>query len=247
MLKAIIVDDEDRSIENLAQLLEVYCSEIELVATAKTIQDACIAIETYKPSIVFLDIDMPPDTGFDLLKKYDELPFDVIFVTAYDYYAIDAIKFSALYYVMKPIKADELREAVTKAIKKHTKNGSIPAQFIKSIHGREEKLKRIVVNTLKESEIIDLDDIYYIEAKNVYSILYMNGNKKLVCSQRSLKDYNEMLADKGFFRCHKSYLVNLHQIASLDKHEGNEIILKDKSHIPLARRRKEELMSLLMG
>ena len=245
MLKAIIVDDEDRSLENLAQLLDVYCSEIEIVATAKTIEDAFLSIETYKPSIVFLDIDMPPDTGFDLLKKYDELPFDVIFVTAYDYYAIDAIKFSALYYVMKPIKADELREAVTKAIKKHTKNGSIPAQFIKSIHGREEKLKRIVVNTLKESEIIDLGDICYIEAENVYSILYLLGNKKLVCSQRSLKDYDEMLADKGFFRCHKSYLVNLSHIVSLDKQDNHDIILKNHAKIPLARRRKDELLSLL--
>lgn len=245
MLKAIIVDDEDRSLENLAQLLDVYCSEIEIVATAKTIEDAFLSIETYKPSIVFLDIDMPPDTGFDLLKKYDELPFDVIFVTAYDYYAIDAIKFSALYYVMKPIKADELREAVTKAIKKHTKNGSIPAQFIKSLHGSEEKLKRIVVNTLKESEIIDLSDIYYIEAENVYSILYLLGDKKLVCSQRSLKDYDEMLADKGFFRCHKSYLVNLSHIVSLDKQDNHDIILKNHTKIPLARRRKDELLSLL--
>ena len=245
MLKAIIVDDEDRSLENLAQLLDVYCSEIEIVATAKTIGDAFLSIETYKPSIVFLDIDMPPDTGFDLLKKYDELPFDVIFVTAYDYYAIDAIKFSALYYVMKPIKADELKEAVTKAIKKHSKNGSIPAQFIKSLHGREEKLKRIVVNTLKESEIIDLSDIYYIEAENVYSILYLLGDKKLVCSQRSLKDYDEMLADKGFFRCHKSYLVNLSHIVSLDKQDNHDIILKNHTKIPLARRRKDELLSLL--
>ena len=245
MLKAIIVDDEDRSLENLAQLLDVYCSEIEIVATAKTIGDAFLSIETYKPSIVFLDIDMPPDTGFDLLKKYDELPFDVIFVTAYDYYAIDAIKFSALYYVMKPIKADELREAVTKAIKKHSKNNSIPAQFIKSLHGREEKLKRIVVNTLKESEIIDLSDIYYIEAENVYSILYLLGDKKLVCSQRSLKDYDEMLADKGFFRCHKSYLVNLSHIVSLDKQDNHDIILKNHTKIPLARRRKDELLSLL--
>ena len=104
MIKAILVDDEERSLENLSKLLQAYCKDVQIVAKANTVANAYAKIQEHQPNLVFLDIDMPPDTGFDLLKKYDELPFDVIFVTAYDYYAIDAIKFSALYYIMKPIK-----------------------------------------------------------------------------------------------------------------------------------------------
>jgi two-component system LytT family response regulator len=247
MIKAILVDDEERSLENLTKLLQAYCKDVQILARANAVEDAYAKIQEHKPDLVFLDIDMPPDTGFDLLKKYHELPFDVIFVTAYDYYAIDAIKFSALYYIMKPIKADELKEAVAKAIKLNHKKNHVQTEFIKQLHPNQEKLQRLVVNTVKESELIDLENILYIQAENVYSTIYLTNAKKITCSQRSIKDYEEMLKDKGFFRCHKSYLVNIHQIARLDKQEGSEIILKDKSHIPLARRRKEELMSLLSG
>ncbi|MCE2963419.1 MAG: LytR/AlgR family response regulator transcription factor [Chitinophagales bacterium] len=245
MIKAVLVDDEERSLENLTKLLQAYCKDVQIVAKANTVADAYSKIQEYKPNLVFLDIDMPPDTGFDLLRKYDELPFDVIFVTAYDYYAIDAIKFSALYYIMKPIKVEELKEAVAKAIKLNLKKNRVQTEFIKQLHPKREKLQRIVVNTVKESELIELENILYIEASNVYSTIYITDSKKIICSQRSIKDYEEMLTDKGFFRCHKSFLVNLHQIASLDKQEGSEIILKNKGHIPLARRRKEELMSLI--
>ncbi|MBL7788248.1 MAG: response regulator transcription factor [Chitinophagales bacterium] len=247
MIKAILVDDEERSIENLSKLLSSYCKEIEIVAKACSVKDAYAKIQEHRPDLVFLDIDMPPYTGFDLLKKYDELPFDVIFVTAYDYYAIDAIKFSALYYIMKPIKVEELKDAVAKAIKLNLKKNRVQTEFIKQLDTQKDKLKRIVINTIKESELIELENILYIEADNVYSTIHLSNSKKVICSQRSIKDYEEMLLDKGFFRCHKSFLVNIKQIASLDRHEGSDIVLKDKSHIPLARRRKEELMSLIGG
>ena len=247
MIKAILVDDEERSLENLSKLLQAYCKDVQIVDKANTVANAYAKIQEHQPNLVFLDIDMPPDTGFDLLKKYDEIPFDVIFVTAYDYYAIDAIKFSALYYIMKPIKVEELKDAVARAIKLNLKKNRVQTAFIKQLNSNQEKLQRLVVNTIKESELIELENIYYIEAENIYSTIFLPNNKKIICSQRSIKDYEEMLTDKGFFRCHKSYLVNLQQIASIDKQEGSEIILKNKSHIPLARRRKEELMSLLMG
>lgn len=247
MIKAILVDDEERSIENLSKLLSSYCKEIEIVAKACSVKDAYAKIQEHRPDLVFLDIDMPPYTGFDLLKKYDELPFDVIFVTAYDYYAIDAIKFSALYYIMKPIKVVELKDAVAKAIKLNLKKNRVQTEFIKQLDTQKDKLKRIVINTIKESELIELENILYIEADNVYSTIHLSNSKKVICSQRSIKDYEEMLLDKGFFRCHKSFLVNIKQIAGLDRHEGSDIVLKDKTHIPLARRRKEELMSLIGG
>ena len=159
MIKAILVDDEERSLENLSKLLQAYCKDVQIVDKANTVANAYAKIQEHQPNLVFLDIDMPPDTGFDLLKKYDEIPFDVIFVTAYDYYAIDAIKFSALYYIMKPIKVEELKDAVARAIKLNLKKNRVQTAFIKQLNSNQEKLQRLVVNTIKESELIELENI----------------------------------------------------------------------------------------
>lgn len=244
-MKAIVVDDEARSIDNLCKLLAQYCPIVQVQATANNIADAYEKIIIHQPDIVFLDIDMPPDTGFDLLKKFDEIPFEVIFVTAYDYYAIDAIKFSALYYIMKPVRVDELVNAVEKAQKTYLKNNKTSSTYLKLLNPKGETLKRIIINTLQETKLLELYDINYIEADNAYSMIYTLENKKIICSQRSIKDYEEMLKDKGFFRCHKSYLVNLSHISGLNKREGGELILKNQVQIPVARRRKEELLKLL--
>jgi len=245
MIKAIVVDDEVRSIDNLCKLLAQYCPMVQIQATSNNIGDAYSKITLLQPDVVFLDIDMPPDTGFDLLKKFDEVPFEVIFVTAYDYYAIDAIKFSALYYIMKPVRVDELVNAVGKAQKTYLKNNQASSAYLKLLNPKDGVLKRILINTQQETKLVELHDINYIEADNAYSIIYTLENKKLVCSQRSIKDYEEMLKDKGFFRCHKSYIINLGHISGLNKREGSEVILKNQIQIPVARRRKEELLKLL--
>lgn len=244
MLNAIIIDDEVRSLENLSLLLSKYCPEVTILSTADNINDAYIEIEKHKPELIFLDIDIPPDTGFDLLKKYDTIPFEVIFVTAYDFYAIDAIKFSALYYILKPIKVDELKSAIEKAKKKLSTNNSITTNFFKQLDVSNSKPSRIIINTIKETELIELENIYYLEAESVYTTFYLKDGKKITCSQKNLKDYEELLSDKGFFRTHRSFLVNINEVDYVDKSEGNEVILKNKMSIPLARRRKEEFLKL---
>lgn len=244
MLNAIIIDDEVRSLENLSLLLSKYCPEVTILCTADNINDAYTEIEKHKPELIFLDIDIPPDTGFDLLKKYDTIPFEVIFVTAYDFYAIDAIKFSALYYILKPIKADELKSAIEKAKKKLSTNNSTTTNFFKQLDISNSKPSRIIINTIKETELIELKNIYYLEAESLYTTFYLKDGKKITCSQKNLKDYEELLSDKGFFRTHRSYLVNVNEVDYVDKSEGNEVILKNKMSIPLARRRKEEFLKL---
>ena len=241
-MKAVIVDDEERSRRILSTLIGTHCTDIDIVAQSNNIDDAFLVIDEHKPDIVFLDIDMPPHTGFDLLRMYETIPFEVIFVTAYDFYAIDAIKFSALYYILKPIKVEELKMAIQKANKKATAHSTVTSDYIRHLNSPTKEISRIIINTHRETEMIELSDINYIHSESVYTIFHLLSGKQVICTQKSLTDYEEMLVDKGFFRVHRSYIVNLREIISLDKKEGDEILLKNKELIPLARRRKEEFL-----
>ena len=241
-MRAIIVDDEERSRRILKSFIKSYCPVVQLVAEAEDIDSAYNAILESKPELVFLDIDMPPYTGFDLLKKFDNIPFEIIFVTAYDYYAIDAIKFSALYYILKPIKVEELKAAIEKASIKLNNHSDVTTKYIKQLN--PSSLNRIVINTMKDSKLISLEEILYIESENIYSTFHLVGDKKITCSQKNLSDYEDLLSDKGFFRTHRSFLVNIKQIDSLLKTEGGEILLKNKITLPLARRRKEDFLKV---
>lgn len=241
-MRAIIVDDEERSRRILKSFIKSYCPVIQLVAEAEDIDSAYKSILESKPELVFLDIDMPPYTGFDLLRKFDSIPFEIIFVTAYDYYAIDAIKFSALYYILKPIKVEELKAAIEKASIKLNNHSDVTTKYIKQLNPAS--LDRIVINTIKDAKLISLEEILYIESENIYSTFHLVGDKKITCSQKNLSDYEELLSDKGFFRTHRSFLVNMKQIDSLIKMEGGEILLKNKSTLPLARRRKEDFLKV---
>lgn len=244
MLKAIIIDDEIRCIENLNLIIENFCTGVEIIGTYREIDVAYNAIDSLKPDIVFLDVDMPPYTGFDLLRKYDELPFEVIFVTAYNYYAIDAIKFSALDYIMKPVKSDELQIAITKAKKRVLKQARISTDYFRHLDSTSSQINKILINSAKKSELVSLEDIIYLEAAKSYTIIYLKSNKSIVCSQRNLKEYEELLEDKGFFRTHKSFLVNIKEIEAIDKQNGTEIITKQEHRIPLAFRRKNAFLKL---
>lgn len=244
MINAIIIDDEIRSIELLEQLIQKYCPDIKVLGTCMNIEEAYMQILSKSPELIFLDVDMPPNTGFELLSKFDHLPFEVIFVTAFDHYAIDAIKFSALYYILKPIRIYDLKDAILKAKEKITRNEITESGFITQILQSPHEIKRVVINSQNGSDVIDLDCIVHIEADNSYSIFHLIDHRKIV-STRSIKEYELMLQDKGFFRVHKSYIVNLNFVQSVDKTDGNEIILKNHQKIPLALRRKEDFMKLL--
>lgn len=244
MINALIVDDEIRSIENLSQLIHKYCPDIHVLETCLNIDDAYKKIQSLVPDLIFLDVDMSPHTGFDLLRKFDHLPCEVIFVTAFDHYAIDAIKFSALYYILKPIRIDDLKDAILKAKEKMNKGERTDSRFIAQILHAPHEIKRVVVNSQNGTEVLELENIVHIEADNSYSIFHLTDNRKIV-STKSIKEYELMLQDKGFFRVHKSHIVNLNFVQSLDKSCGDEIILKNQQKVPLALRRKEDFMKWL--
>ncbi len=246
MLKAIIVDDEKLSRETIANILKLYCNTILVVAEAENVKTAYSLIKQHHPDIVFLDIDMPGGTGFDLLKKYDTIPFNVIFITAYQEHAVRAFKFSAIDYLLKPIHPDELIEAVKKAEVMADKNNlSLRLEaFLNNFNSPNAENKRIVLKTSDQIYLVNVKDIIHCESDGNYTYFFTADSKKILVST-TIKEYEEMLSAFGFFRTHQSHLVNTNYIDRFDKKEGGTIILKNGSVIPVAVRKKDALMSLL--
>lgn len=242
MISAILIDDENRAIEGLKSLLSKYCPDVEIVSTAFDIDQAYQEILSKKPHLIFLDVDMPPNTGFDLLKKFDVLPFEVIFVTAYDHYAIEAIKFSALYYLLKPIKIDDLKDAIEKAKIKLSLAQNLP-NYSDKILNDQGQISRIVIKGQQGIDLVELDDILYLKAENVYTNLVLKNNKKIL-STKSLKDYELLLYNKGFFRIQKSYIVSLKHVIHCNTSE-NIVTVSNHDKISLSQNQKEEFLKLL--
>lgn len=246
-MKAIIVDDEEKSRRVLRSLLEKFCREVEVCADADNVQSAIQLIEEHKPQLVFLDIQMPTGSGFNLLRHYKELPFEVIFVTSYDEYAINAIKFSALDYLMKPVEVEELKAAVSKANKKTSTTNSKGLQVINLLNNTSDNHveKSVAVHVNEKVMFIKVSTIMKIEADNRYSHLYtMDGNKYTVT--KTLKDFEEFLANnKGFIRINKNYMLNLNSVKNYSKGEPCIIEIEDGSTYEVSRRKKQEILEVL--
>lgn len=240
-IKAVILDDEERARLLNHNLISTYCHQLEIVGIYSNIDEAYEGILLFKPDIVFLDIDIPPYTGFDLLRRLKPVFFEIIFITAFNHYAIDAIRFSALDYLMKPIKIDELQNAVARASvrindKKSLAETNQPLDQTKGI-------TKLVIQSQRGTDILDICDIIYFQAQNTYTEFYTSKGKTL--STKPMSEYEDMFQDKNFFRIHRSFMVNLDYVKSVDKSEGSQIILKDNTRLPLAYRRKHELQEKL--
>lgn len=242
-IKAMLVDDEHSSITALSNLLQRFCPDVDIVATANQIDEAFDKINQFKPHILFLDVDMAPYSGFDLLRKFTTISFRVIFVTAYDYYAIDAIKFSAPYYLLKPVKIEELKEAVEKA-KNELESIITPHPIDNSIFNNPGKIKTITIRSHQGINIIELCELIFLQADNSYTTFMLKSGEKIV-SSKPLKEYEDMLQNRGFFRTHKSYIVNLLYVSSISKSEGDYVVMKSKDKVPLSVRRKETFTQIL--
>jgi len=240
MLSAIIVDDESSNIENLAILLRKYCPKLSVVATATNAEQGLLLVREMKPAILFLDIQMPGRDGFDLLKGIATPDFEVIFVTAYDQYAIQAIKFSAIDYLLKPVDINELVNAVDRAIlaaekKKHNERLE---NLINSISNKNQLRIAIVAN--KETLFLSPETILFCKSDNNYTTFYLNNGQKHL-SSKPIFEYDELLGTHGFIRCHQSYLVNSVFIKSWIKTDGDRLLLEGGHEIPVARNRKEKV------
>ena len=202
------------------------------------------AIEGLNPDLVLLDIKMKDGTGFDLLDKLNNIDFKIIFVTAYDQYAINAFKFSALDYLLKPVESTELKEAVDKADEIIKCEISMQLDVLSSnLRGKDLKDKKIILKTFDNIYLVKIKDINYIESDGRYSNIFLLSDKKIVVSNHQ-KQYHDMLGDLGFYRVHKSYLINLEHIQSFEKTEGGYLIMENDARVPVASRKREGLMEL---
>jgi len=248
MLNAIIVDDEQDSIKYLEGVIRENCPNVNIIAKANTVVDALMEIENKQPELVFLDIELEDGTGFDVLEKSRHRNFEVIFVTAFNQYAIRAFKHSATDYILKPVDITELREAITRVSRSRSEksvgNFSILLDNLKS-----ESPRKLAIPTLQGYEYILVDNIVRIEAERSYCLIYLLDKRKIMVS-RCLNDYQKILDERKFFRAHNSHLINLQHVKMYVKRDGGYIEMVDGTIVPLARRKKDffmEAMNIFMS
>jgi Response regulator of the LytR/AlgR family len=241
MIKAVIIDDEQNNIDNLQILLQQYCPQVTVIASSLNADDGKKIILQYQPDLIFLDIQMPEKSGFDLLKLLPDYSFEIIFVTAYDQYGIQAVKFAAIDYLLKPIDINELQNAVQKAIKKCTaKQQNLQLQnLIQLLQQQNQKqLHRIALQSAKETRFVETDKIIRCESNNNYTTFFLVNNEKIIVS-KPIYEYEELLKHYDFIRCHQSHLVNKKFIKSFVKEDVGYLVLDDKTHIPVSKQKKE--------
>jgi two-component system, LytTR family, response regulator len=243
MIKAIIIDDELHCRETLSLLLKEFCSDVQIVGNFRSGRDGLEAIEKYKPDLIFLDIEMPAMNGFEMLEQAGEISFAIIFTTSYDQYAIKAIRFSALDYLLKPIDPSELKTAVKKV--KEQRHLPVAEQFqmlLKQINDKGSRFNKIAVPTAEGFELVPADQVLYVEANDNYTHLFLKKNNKIIAC-RTLKEIEEQIRDFTFFiRVHNSYMVNLNEVTKYVRGEGGYLVMSDGSSVSVSRSRKDALL-----
>lgn len=244
MKKALIIDDEQRTRDLIARMIESFGLDIETFPVGENVKSGIEQINAIRPEIVFLDVQMPDGNGFDVLRSVDFKDFEVIFITAHEEFAIKAIKFSALDYLLKPIDPEELRSSLLRAIQTvdHKKEES---QFEALQHNILPNQKRkLVLKTQESVHVVELDDIIRCEADRNYTLFYLVGGKKILVS-KTLKDYETILAAHNFLRIQQSHLINLNFVDRYDKGNGGSVVMKDGSEVPLSPNKRDLFFQFL--
>lgn len=246
-LKAILIDDELKSRNNLRQLLSEYCPNVEIIAEAGSAIAALKLIRELNPDLLFLDIEMGEVSGFDLLKLLNgQQNFEVIFVTAFDKYGIQAVKACAIDYLLKPINILELSNAVEKAtIQINPKKENERLKELVANIDRGDAEQKIAIPLSDKIEFLTVNKIIRLEAEGNYTHIYLDNKKQyLVC--KTLKEYQELLENHNFIRTHQSHLINFRKISAYVKTEGGYIAMEDGSQVPISRQKREEVLLRVM-
>ncbi|AXY72850.1 DNA-binding response regulator [Paraflavitalea soli] len=245
-ISAVIIEDEPNNLENLQAILTNWCPAVQVVGTAATVAEAIAVINTQQPQLLFLDIQLEDRSGFEVLKGLDHLDFEVVFVTAYDQYGIQAIKFSALDYLLKPIDIRELQQAVEKAREKimaKQHNGNLE-NLLNFVRRSGIDMPRIALPTLQETRYVKVNEILRCEASNNYTNFHLrSGETILVC--KTLKEFAELLKPYDFHRTHQSHLVNLPYVKSLLREDGGVLLMEDGAKVPVSRQNMESIKQAL--
>ena len=245
MITATIIDDEPDCCESLVMLLERYCPEVKVLDICYSAETALQSIKEQEPQILFLDIEMPFMNGFELLEKLGNINFELIFTTSYDQYAIKAIRFSALDYLLKPVDREDLQKAVQKAVQRN--HHPLPQQFemlLQKLKNPAIPINKIAIPTMEGFQLIRAESIISCESDSNYTHLFLKDKRKIIAS-RNLKDIEELLEDFPFIRVHNSHIVNINEVDKYIKGEGGYLIMSNGSTINVSRSRKELLMKKL--
>lgn len=243
-MKAVIIDDEKKGRDILLKLIQNYCKSVNVVALGTNADEGYELIIKHNPDVIFLDIEMPNGNGFSLLEKFEEIQFQIIFTTAYDNYAIKAIKYHALDYLLKPIDIDELQLAV-ESVKKIIESKSVSNRYSEFLTSRKLELSgRLAVPVKDGIAYLTVADIIRVESDGSYSTFYTSDAKKYVAS-KNLGEFEEMLPSKEFFRAHKSHLINVKKVKKYIRTDGNFVEMEDGSMVEVARRKKDEFLQIM--
>src|SRR6188474_1857324 len=248
MIRTVVIEDEEHSRKMLMGMLHEHCRDINVVADADSVRSGVTAITEHRPELVFLDIELQSETSFEILEKLPEINFELVFTTAFDHYALKAIKFCAIDYLLKPIDLNELQVAVAKAEKRlyreyMNKNLEVLLNNIKSV---SQNNHRIALSTLEGLLFVNVRDIIYCESSGPYTKFILKQTDRIVTS-RHLKEYENMLSGYEFFRIHKSYLVNLREIKKYVRGEGGQLIMSNGDALSVSKQRKEDFLNIYSG
>jgi two-component system LytT family response regulator len=245
-IKTIIIEDEVNARKALINMLSFYCPEVEIAGHAASVKEGIALIEKTSPNLLLLDVHLPDGTGFDLVKKIKKKDFKIVFITAYDQYALKAIKLSALDYLLKPVKPDELRLAISKVQEAIESEERINLQIDTCIDNfsKASQDKKIILNTIDNLFVIEVKHLIRCEASENYTNIFIEGKNKIMIS-KTLKEFEEMLSAYGFFRIHQSHLINLQYVDSYEKKGGGNVRLKTGERVPVSTRRKENFLKVL--
>ena len=243
-MRAIIVDDELLVARNLDILLSRYCPNVEIMCIAHSVGEAEAMIREKEPDVIFLDVEMPGGNGFDLLRRFSQIRFGVIFVTAFDHYAVQAIKFSAIDYLLKPIDINELTTAVKKA-EEQIKSRNINQSLSILLHNMAQpatKLQKLSLPTLEGMTFININDILYCQSDGNYTLFFLENGQKLLIT-RQIGVYEELLPEPLFCRIHRQYIVNVNRVIRYVKGRGGHVVMSDGQEIDVAARKKDDFLN----
>ena len=248
MIRTVVIEDEEHSRKMLLQMLQEHCKQINVVAEANSVKTGLSAIAQQMPQLVFLDIELQSETSFEILEKLPEINFELVFTTAFDHYALKAIKFCAIDYLLKPIDLNELRTAVAKAEKRLNReylNKNLEV-LINNLKSGSQNNHRIALSTLEGLLFVNVSDIIYCESSGPYTHFIFKQADRIITSKH-LKEYEDLLNGYDFFRIHKSYLVNLHEIKKYIRGEGGCLIMSNGTSLNVSKQRKEDFLNIYSG
>lgn len=244
MLRTLIIDDEPHVRETLHSLLQKFCPQVKVVGEAGSVASGVREIKEKLPDLVLLDIKMDDGTGFDLLNRFEHIGFKIIFVTAWEKYAIQAFGFSAVDYLLKPVNPEKLAEAVKRADQQVQGTFNIQLNTLKeNLASPDNPNHKIILKTSDNVYLVNVQDIIHCASDSNYTLFALTDGEKVMVS-RLLKDYDEMLSRSGFFRVHRSHLINLNHIKRFEKQDGGSVVMSNGDKIPASSRGRERLMEL---